>query len=418
MPYTRRFLHYSPGPTDLVGEISGRAIAGAWFELHRKGGCGAGELRLNDEFPDREAIEVGDWIAFEFDTGDRWYLGRVEQRQANSPAGLTFRLNGMSGELKEVFPGGFRRDAADGVPPHRYAQTDLFPDDPDYLEETVDPASEPHEVVTLLMQQYVAPRTHITVDESRIESASDPTSVTSLKFRGEETVQSILQELALRARNASWGVDAEGTFFFLRPRTTVAATYRESVDLISLEESQDRESLFNRIVLTGGYIYEEPSDSGGTGRTVFRWRGHYIQPVSRDTYGERRIRLWVPWIRTPDDSRAFAREFFRVYSEPATRYFVEVGDQTSLPRPWEGPIRIEDLNGGELITRQVETIRVQFDHAPRFRMEIGPEPPHNRWPEPPQNERYAIPGEDVSDFGGDLITLTSESSSDGGGTVS
>src|SRR5437868_2921682 len=103
----RRILHYSPTPADLVGPIADRAIVGCWFELNRQGGCGAGELRLKDEFPQRSAIDLGDWIACEFAADDRWYLGRVEKRIARSPAIVTLSLQGMSVQLGEVFPGGF-----------------------------------------------------------------------------------------------------------------------------------------------------------------------------------------------------------------------------------------------------------------------------------------------------------------------
>ena len=71
LPFNRKFLHYSPDTQTLVGEISSRAVAGCWFELHRKGGCGAGEIVLNDEFVDRAAVDIGNWIAFEYDSGDR-----------------------------------------------------------------------------------------------------------------------------------------------------------------------------------------------------------------------------------------------------------------------------------------------------------------------------------------------------------
>ena len=243
MAFQRRILHYSPGPTDLVGLISDRAVAGAWFELHRQGGCGAGELRLRDEFPDRHDIEIGDWIAFDYAAGDRWYLGRVEQRQADSPAGVTLRLEGMGVQLAEVFPGGFGRSVADGVPPHRYSRTDLFPNDPDYSDETIDSASEVGQVVTLLMQQYVVPRTDIAFDPLLVEEPEEGSLVTSVKFRGEESARSILKEMALRARDASWGVRADGTFFFLQKREDVIATFREGVDLISLEETREGHAL-------------------------------------------------------------------------------------------------------------------------------------------------------------------------------
>ena len=153
---------------------------------------------------------------------------------------------------------------------------------------------------------------------------------------------------------------------------------------------------------------------------IYRWRGNYIQPASRSLYGERRIRISVPWIRTGTDSREFVREFFRVYSQPTLRYLVEVGNQSVLPKPWEGRIRIEDSNGIELITRQIEAIRVQFDHSPHFRMEIGPEDPQLFWPDSLHDERWELPRVLSSDYGGDIITFSissssSESSSDPSG---
>ena len=117
MAFTRRFLHYSPGPTDLVGEIECRAVKDAWFELHRQGGCGKGELHLLDEFSSQNAVEIGDWIAFEYETGTRWYFGQVKRRSNSIPSGVSLKLEGMGSQLDDVFPGGFARGVADGVPP-------------------------------------------------------------------------------------------------------------------------------------------------------------------------------------------------------------------------------------------------------------------------------------------------------------
>ncbi len=434
MGYQRRIVHYGPGPGDFQAVISDRAIAGCWFELHRQGGCGAGELRLKDAFAQRTAIELGDWISMAYETGDRWYLGRVEERRAASPAEIVYRLQGMGAELGEVFPGGFSPDRADGVPPHRYARTDLFPNDPDRSLETVDAVSQPDEFVTLLMQQYVVPRTHVTLNASLIDAVNVPDGVTSAKFRGEESVRSILKEEAVRAYNASWGVDAWGRFFFLQKRTSVIAAFQEGEDVVSLAESRDRDLLFNRVMLTGGYVYDEQLGSDIFMRGYYRWRGNYIQPASRAQHGERRIRIWIPWIRTASDSRQFVKEFFRVYAQPTSRYLVEVANQSVLPVPWGGRIRISDQSGAELISAMVETIRVQFDHAPRFRLEIGPEDPHTHWPEPPHDERWEIPGNqlqngghggseisfDGSDVGPDSTDASSSSvsSSSGSGTLS
>ncbi len=51
------------GADRFSGELADRAVAGCWFELHRQGGCGAGELSLKDGFPERDEVQVGDWIA-------------------------------------------------------------------------------------------------------------------------------------------------------------------------------------------------------------------------------------------------------------------------------------------------------------------------------------------------------------------
>ncbi len=246
-------------------------MAGCWFELHRQGGCGAGEVVLRDEFPQRAAIEVGDWLSFEAAAGERWYLGRVEERRAVSPAEVRFRLEGMSIELGEVFPGGFARDA-DGVPPHRYAQTDLFPHDPDHSLETLDSVATVDELVRRLLEQYVVPATHIVHNPTRIETPQPPAPVTSLKFRGEESVRAILKELALRAQ-AAWGVDVAGEFFFLQPRREPVTVWREGRDLTALHETRDREHLFNRVLLTGDYVYDPMDTVDNIAQRSYRWRG-------------------------------------------------------------------------------------------------------------------------------------------------
>ena len=117
--------------------------------------------------------------------------------------------------------------------------------------------------------------------------------------------------------------------------------------------------------------------------------------------------MWVPWIRTTEDSRNFVREFFWVYAEPTSRYLIETTSQTTLPRPWEGKIRLEARDGSELITTYAETIRVQFDHSARFRMELGPEDPRQLWPEPPHDERFELPEGIPPGFGGSELDLTS-----------
>lgn len=387
--FQRRILHHGPDPFAAGTVVSDRAVAGCWFELHRQGGCGAGEVVLRDGFLQRGALELGDWISLEAAPGDRWYLGRVEERRSTSPAEVRVRLEGMAIELAEVFPGGFGLDV-DGAAPHRYAATDLFPHDPDRALETVDTLATADAIVHRLLQQYVVPATHVNYDPTLIETPLQSAPVQSLKFRGEESVQSVLKELALRSQ-ANWGVDAWGRFFFQQRRDDLLATWREGRDLTSLQESRDREHLFNRILLTGDYIYDVRAATDHLARPAFRWRGNYVQPASRDAHGERRIRLWIPWLRTEADSLAFVREFFRVYAQPTSRYLLETTPQSELVHPWTGRVRLEDREGHLLLIAAIESIRVTFDHAPRFRLELGPEDPRNLWPEPPHDERWELP---------------------------
>lgn len=403
--FTRRVLHHGPDPTAAPTPLSDRAIAGCWFELHRRGGCGAGEVVLRDEFPTRQAIDIGDWISCEASPGERWYLGRVEERQAASPAELRLRLEGMAVELSEVFPGGFASDL-DGAPPHRFAATDLFPNDPDWSLETVDSLASAETLVHRLLEHYVVPATHIAYVPELIETPRHNASLASLKFRGEESIASITKELGLRAQ-AAWGVDPLGRFYFLQSRSTPLASWRVGVDVTSLAETRDREHLFNRALLTGDYIYDRLDATDHIARRSFRWRGNYTQPESRALYGDRRIRLWIPWLRTEVDSLAFVREFFRIYSVPTTRYLIETLPQSTLPFPWEGRVRLEDQNGNPLYVGAIESLRVQFDHAPRIRVELGPEDPRNLWPEPPHDERWELPEERP---GGGPVSMTSQSS--------
>lgn len=410
MTFRRRILRYGPSPEEWQGALEDRAIAGCQFELHRCGGCGRGEVRLNDRFDDRVALAVGEWVACEYDDGDRWYLGRIEERRADSPGGISLRLEGMSVQLNEVYPGGF---GGEGAQPHRYGHTDLFPGDPDRLLETNDDVLRPEDVVRLLMAQYVVPATDIRVEAGLIEDADVWSEPVNLKFNGEETVRTILKDLALRARNAAWGVDELGQFYLLQARTDILASFREGENLVELREEATRNTLYNRVLLTGGYVYTQPTSDSPL-RSAARWRGNYRQPASLEKYGERRLRMWVPWIRTAADSRNFVREFFRVYAEPGRTYHIEAVAQDVCPRPWLGRVQLLDRHDNVLLTAQPETVRVRFDNTPRLSLVLGPDDPRTHWPEPPHDERYPVlpPSVGISSGGGGPITLTLPSDGD------
>lgn len=291
---------------------------------------------------------------------------------------------------------------------------DRFSADPDHALETADIAGTADDVVRKLMTQYVNAAGHIHYDSDLIENPAVMSPVVSLKLRGEESVRSILKDLALRAQSASWGVDAYGKFFFLKPRNPLLVTYREQRDLVSLAETRDVEYLFNRLLLTGDYVYDQQLGENDVARRAYRWRGNYFEPGSRSQYGDRRLKVWLPWVRTQEDSLAFAREFFRAYAQPVSRYLIETTPQAFLPCPWLGRVGLESAGGTELARARIETLRVLFDHVPRFRMELGPEDPRDLWPEPPQDERWELPNQRVS-MGGPVSDPSPLPSSGGGG---
>ena len=410
MSFTRLIYHYLPDLVEVKGMLTSDSVAGCWFELDRLGGCGAGELRLKAAFRERERFEVGEWIAFEPALGERWYVGRIEERICDSPAGITLILQGMSVELGERFIGGFGIHA-DGVAPLKYGATDTFPQDPDVAGEKYIQLTEPEDIIKYLLDAYIVGRSHITYDPADIEPGIPGSGVVSAKFRGEESVRSIIKELAMRAGDMSWGVTAAGKFYFLRQRQVPTATYQETIDLTSLREQRELDMIYNRVVLTGDYIYDREDHSADIARRSFRWRGNYTEPVSKGIYGERRLRLWIPWIRTKDDARRFLEQFFAVYAYGKNRYTLETVPQENVPYPWLGPVKIMSASGEELLTGVVEKVRVEFDHAVVLKMEIGPVDPRKLWAEPPQDERFELPDQPPAGFGGGNVGPGRNSSS-------
>jgi hypothetical protein len=165
----------------------------------------------------------------------------------------------------------------------------------------------------------------------------------------------------------------------------------------------------NRVLLTGDYVYFAEVSSGGSERGFYRWRGNYVQPASRSQYGERRLKVWVPWIRTAEDSRQFIREMFRVYSQPVSKYLIHVQATGGLPLPWEGRVRIESKEGEILAEGTPETIRIDFDRVPILSLTLGPEDPQTHWPEPPHDERWETHDLQLNPGGGSSDQLTFES---------
>jgi hypothetical protein len=396
MPYTGKVTHYGSDATTVLNDLTSRKVD-ASFTLRTQGGCGPGELRLKDVWTLRNTVLPGHYIAFDYEDGDRWYFGRVESITSDVPAGQIISLEGMSVELSELYPGGFGFSGDE--PPRVWGKSDYFINDPDHDIQTFKTVSQPEDVVDDFWQNWIYPYTKITTAD--IEYASPKSGLSSVKFRGEETVMSIIRQLAITSKDASWGVDQNKKFFFKQKRANVLRTFRIGRDVQSVSRDRDRSNLYNRLQITGDYIYNgDAFDSSGIQTLYYGWyryRAAFHVKSSIAQYGERRARLPLPWIRRNSDAQAFAVEFFRKYARLTDRYRIRTTTISGLPRPWEGQIRLEDTDGTELITSHFQTLKVEFGKAPVLEFELGPEdlvygddPREDRW-ELPQIPRRNFP---------------------------
>ena len=388
----RVIRNHGADPTSAGERLDSRCVRGCWFELHRQGGCGPAELRLDRGFEEDADLAPGDWLSVSAEQGGvetRLYLGRVEHWEVEYPAGVRVRLGGMVNELGEVFVGGFGGPGE--PPPHRLGRTDLFTDDPDRPVQSYEPTERVSDLAAKLVNQYVLPRTSVMAADPIAVAQNPP--VDSATFRGEESVRSILKDLAVRAGNVDWGVDAFGTLFFRPGPTAVAADFRAGREVTKLAQTRSRDVLFNRLQITGDYVYDRPHRSGAVARPSHRSRYHFVDDGSLSAFGEHRLRLWLPWVRTRHDAEAFAGPFFERYGRPVTKTLIEavLPEGSPVPTPWGGPVEVRDEAGLLLAVGSPEVVRVRFDEAVVVRMEVGPEDPRRLWPEPREDERYEIP---------------------------
>lgn len=417
MAFRRRFIHLDDDAVTVIQTLSDTAIADprgitAWFEKLRIGGDGPGELVLKDKFTLRGQIEIDHHIAFEYDSGERWYLGRVESVQEESPKGVRVTLHGLWSSLNEVYPGGYAKAGLDK--PHRMAAGDYWPNDPDHGLQTVDVVGNVDDFVYTLYNRYIGPRSNVAL--GTVEAPSPAVTLDGFVFRGEDSAAEILRSLAIFAKGASVGVDEYRRLFFIQKRSKVIGAFREGVNLESLKRETDRALLFNGLQLTGGFIYNEnPLIS------PYRYTGFFRQANSVHRHGMRVARLYVPWVRRNADALRFAREFFRKYGNPTVRYPVQTNCRETLLRPWLGQVRLQAFDGDELVTGHFDRIRVDFDHCPIFSITVGPE--EIEFPDVPDDRSRALPmvtgdGESepsgsVSSFGTYTGTLSQDFSGTG-----
>lgn len=382
----RVILHHGSDPRNEGRAIDERVVAGCWFEWHRQGGCGPGELKLERTWAESSDVLPGDWISIGTSSTDRWYLGRVDEWRATYPAGVSVRLAGMVNELNELFPGGF---GPSGIRPERHGQTDRFFHDPDHGIQDVRPTQSVTAVVEDFVREHVEPRSHITNSQPIV--AEEDVPVDSMTLRGEESIRSLLKDLAVRAGGVPWGVDQYGEFFFRPPSESAVAEFRLAENVLRCAETRDRDVLFNRLQMTGDFVYDRQDDPLGNAQRAYRYRKIFTRDESVSTHGEHRIRLLLPWIRTDDDARRFVEGFFHQYASPASRFLIEaIVDAAALPIPWNGRVILSDEQGDVVASGFPSVVRVQFDACPTVRMELGPEDPRRLWAEPNEDERYEI----------------------------
>lgn len=411
MGYTGSVIHYDFDATTVLNDLTSRKTS-AEFTLRRLGGCGPAEIKLKDMWNLRNVVRPGHWIALDYEAGNRWYFGRVENVSSDLPAGQTVNCEGMSIQLGEINPGGMGYDSEDL--PIRYAKSDYFPYDRDWSYQSWVNVSQPEDVVRNVFSQYINTRTDVT--SSYVDNADPRVGLNTITFRGEETVLSMIRALGVACRDASWGIDENKRFFFMQKRADILATFKAGYNVQQLNRKRDRSLLYNRLLITGDYIYLNPNSFG---TEFYRYRSYFHVPDSISVYGERRTRVYLPWIRRNEDAIAFAKEFFRKYATLTDRYFIRTNGTSILPRPWDGQIELQDTDGTVLMVSHFDSIRVDFNHSPYFEFDLGPEdlvynddPRDDRW-EMPRHRQEGLPPPSLSlppTWTGTMSNTTSTSS--------
>lgn len=361
------------------GSVS--TVKDAGFELIRKTGCGAGSFTLTNPFTVRN-VAPGMSIRCKYDSNTPVYLGRIEETEYSSPSEVTVRTFGWFSYLNDIQIGGYGQ--YDRKPPERYGRSDWFVNDPDHSLQTHYTASQPHQVINQLYTNYIDPESPVGL--GTVETPDVVTSFESMTMRGEENLSQVIRTIAMIQRDASFGVNADGDFYFINKRDYEPAlkTFQEGVDVRDLRQSVDRSLMFNQVFITGDYIYGADTPAG-----FYRYGGRFIHNPSVSAYGYRTFRAYVPWIRMDRDAIRFAQGFFDNYAGLTTRYSFKTTGQETLLKPWDGRIALKDQAGNLLTTSIFDRIQVDFNEVPVFTITLGPEEP--QFPEPPEPQRWEQP---------------------------
>lgn len=369
---------------ETLSNGSTSSVKQASFELLRRGGCGSGSFTLTNPFTSR-TITPGMSIRCKYDSSTPVYLGRIEEVEYSSPSEATVRTFGWFSYLNDIQIGGY--GPHDRKPPERYGRSDWFVNDPDHTLQNAHTASQPHQVIQSLYTNYIDPESPVGL--GTIETPDVATSFESMVMRGEENLSQVIRTIAMIQRDASFGVDANGDFFFINKRDYEPAlkTYQEGLDIRDLKQSVDRSLMYNQILMTGDYIYGADTPAG-----FYRYVARLEHNPSVSAFGYRAYRVYVPWIRMDRDAVRFAQGFFDNYAGLTTRYSFKTIGQDTILKPWDGRIALKDASGTVLTLSVFDRINVEFNEVPVFTITLGPEEP--QFPEPPEPQRWEQPEND------------------------
>lgn len=379
-------------------------ITSGSFELLRQGGCGGGKFEVALPFTNT-ALRVGKWIECYISGAGRVYLGRIENVDSSSPRGHSVSTYGPTVLLNDRAIGGF--NANDNRDPHLFARDqNYFANDPDFASQEFTEVLTYESLVNEIYTRYIQP---LGIGLQAIEEPIPQVPFQSAVFRGQESINQVIRNLALACHNASWGINAQLQFFFLRNEPTVAATYQENVDFEvgTFKRSEDRSLIANRVYIVGDYVYG--GDSPGP---YFRYQNVFYDSTSWTLNGEKRLEAYLPWIRTHNEAIKWKNAFFAKYANAIIRYAGSTPPTILIPLPWNGYFDIMSEENVLLSRDVVETVSVDITNYPRLSFQTGPE--NHQHMEPPEPERWEL-GElgDLGEITSLLFDLTESANSSG-----
>ncbi len=363
MAYQRIFRIYShDGVTNDI--LPNEEVVDARCEFVRQGGCGSGSLLLKGPFNSYN-ITPGMHVQFLYDSLTPWYIGRVEEVSPASPSGTSVRLFGWMTYLNDIQIGG--RGKNDSKDPVHYVHpddADIFPSDPDKELQTKTEVETLTELLEDVVTNYVIPDTPISFGSFDTPTDPEDNEFLSMIFRGEDSVSQLMRHVAVALGWSAWGVNESGVLFIKNMPTSTTLQFQEGVNVFNLVKNVDRSKMFNRLTLTGGPIFGAADDPG-----FYHYRVNAVHYPSILNYGEKKMSITVPWLRTNLDTYRFASKLLAEFGGPTTNYTFSVLGHEAIGverpiLPWLDRVSLLDANGVELTNGIPVNVQYSFNDTP------------------------------------------------------